>query len=521
MPSRNAPVPPMGEVGIGGAGGAIRSRLDLILGDSGFEKGRRDRLGQVERGLAGWMVAKEPRIKLGRDFRPDREAAGVEAGSDRDAKLSPRRAGLLQPSHRMGGDPLPRSAPTAVDEGAEGEVRRHDRDRRAVRGGDGDPRIACPDEEAVRLAGRRARLDDPIPMHLVESKRAAGLDPERTSEPPAVLEHRALLIADAQADVERRVRPQAHPAAARGEYEAGAGRKRGGRGAPELDRLGTLRGRAHRGTMARLVGAAQAICVSLLAAGCAHGPALTSGAEARSRFLDQFARADTATRGAGMLAVRQDGKGRDGLNTSWAAVRESLAVVAYAGPIRTLDAMILGDSVYLAIRPYELGLAGPVPANAGLGPRGLLFLARPWTFGAPWVRDAIVRAAVDPDREGWRLTGTFDGGDRPHEFALTLSGKGEPKALRVQLSSDERSAIQIRYGPVRRFSSGPLPRWVEWTRGTTRIRLEIEDHAPAKPSQLRRAPAPRRDWTILALDDPRGRDLLRRLLGVGEEGKAP
>lgn len=222
-----------------------------------------------------------------------------------------------------------------------------------------------------------------------------------------------------------------------------------------------------------------------------------------------------------MLGVHHGGKGREGLNTSWAAVRESLAVVAYAGPIRTLDGMILGDSVYLAIRPYQLGLAGSVPPSAGLGPRGLLFLARPWTFGTAWVRDAIERARVEPDREGWRLAGTFQSADRPHEFTLILSAKGEPKSLRVRLSSDERSAVDIRYGPVRRFSSGPIPEWVEWTRGTTRIRLEIEDHAPAKPSQLRRAPAPRSDWKIVALDDPRGRDLLRRLFGVGDMGTGP
>jgi len=48
----------------------------------------------------------------------------------------------------------------------------------------------------------------------------------------------------------------------------------------------------------------------------------------------------------------------------------------------------------------------------------------------------------------------------------------------------------------------------------------IEDHAPAKPSQLRHAPPPHADWTILALDDPRGRETLRRLLGVGDEGEA-
>ena len=236
----------------------------------------------------------------------------------------------------------------------------------------------------------------------------------------------------------------------------------------------------------------------------------------RARFIDTFARPDTATRGAGMLGVRHGRKGREAMNTRWAAVRESLAVVAYAGPIRTIDATILGDSVYLAIRPYELGLAGPVPAGEGLGPRGLRFLARPWAFGAPWVREAIERAAVEPSGEGWRLAGALGGADGPHAFTLELSAGGEPRSLRVQIASDDRSPIAIRYGPVGRFQSGRVPRWIEWSRGETQIRLEIEDHAPVKPSQFRHSPPARSDWKILALDDPRGRDLLRRLFGVGD-----
>jgi len=222
-----------------------------------------------------------------------------------------------------------------------------------------------------------------------------------------------------------------------------------------------------------------------------------------------------------MLAVRHGGKGREGMNTRWAAVRESLAVVAYAGPIRTLDATILGDSVYVAIRPYDLGLSGRVAPGDGLGPDGLRFLARPWAFGAPRVREAIERAAVEPSGKGWRLAGAFDGDKGTHPFALELSAKAEPTSLRIQLTPDDRNSIAIRYGPVRRFESGKVPRWVEWTRGETRIRLDIEDHAPAKPSQFRRLPPARDDWTILALDDPRGRDLLRRLFGVVDPEAAP
>jgi len=222
-----------------------------------------------------------------------------------------------------------------------------------------------------------------------------------------------------------------------------------------------------------------------------------------------------------MLAVRSGGKGREGLNTRWAAVQESLAVVAYAGPIRTLDATILGDSVYIAIRPYDLGLAGRVTSGGGLGPDGLRFLTRPWAFGAPRVRQAVERAAVEASGEGWRLAGAFDGADGAHPFTLELSAKAEPRTLKIRLGSDDRNSIAIRYGPVGRFQSGRIPRWIEWTRGATRIRLDIEDHAAAKPAQFRRLPPARDDWTILALDDPRGRDLLRRLFGVADSGAAP
>jgi hypothetical protein len=222
-----------------------------------------------------------------------------------------------------------------------------------------------------------------------------------------------------------------------------------------------------------------------------------------------------------MLGVRHGRKGREAMNTRWAAVRESLAVVAYAGPIRTLDATILGDSVYVALRPYDLGLAGPIPSRGGPGPRGLRFLTRPWAFGARWVREAIGRAAVEPAGDGWRLVGAFDGADSLHPFTLELNANAEPTSLRVQLTSDARNSITIRYGPVGRFQSGKLPRWIEWTRGATRIRLDIEDHAPAKPSQFRHSPPARDDWTILALDDPHGRDLLRRLFGIGDAETAP
>jgi hypothetical protein len=218
-----------------------------------------------------------------------------------------------------------------------------------------------------------------------------------------------------------------------------------------------------------------------------------------------------------MLSVRAGAYGRAGMNTRWASVADSVAIVAYVGPVRALDAVLLGDSVYVALHPYDLGLTGEVPADEGLGARGLRFLARPWDFSAPWIRDAVERARVEPNEGGWRLSGRFEDARVAHDFVLDLNSKSEPVRLRVQHDGDERSLALVRYGPVRRYGLGRLPQWVEWTRGTTRARLDIEEHERAKLVRIWHAPPADPDWTLLSLDDPRGRELLHRLLGVIDE----
>ena len=218
-----------------------------------------------------------------------------------------------------------------------------------------------------------------------------------------------------------------------------------------------------------------------------------------------------------MLSVRVGAVSRAGMNTRWASVADSVAIVAYVGPVRALDAVLLGDSIFVALRPYALGLQGAVPADEGLGARGVRFLARPWDFSAPWVREAVERARVEPIEEGWRLSGRFEDARVAHEFQLDLNGKSEPTRLRIQHDGDERSLALVRYGPVRRFGIGRLPQWIEWTRGTTRARLDIEEHERAKLAAVWHAPPADPDWTVLSLDDPRGRELLHRLLGVIDE----
>ena len=521
MPARDTPVPSMGVVPIGQARRAIRGRVNSLPRDPRLEEGVGDRFGQIERGLAAGMLAKKLRVELRRDLGSDRETAGVDARTDRGSEPIPRDACRFEQAHRVLRDSLPRSAPPAMEEYAPPEVLGHDRDRCAVRRGDRDPWIPGAQQKPVGFTRCLPRLDDAAPVHLVEAQRLIAIDAGRDVVPAAVLAHRQFLVTHSQAEIERGVGAEAHSASPERESEPRARGKIAGRGSPKRDGVVVRRGRLHCEDFARRAGAAQAICALLLAAGCAHGGARSTGGEARARFLETFARADSATRGVGMLAVRSGGKGREGMNTRWAAIRESLAVVAYAGPIRTLDATILGDSVYIAIRPYDLGLAGRVSSGAGLGPDELRFLARPWVFGDPGVRRAVERAAVEASGEGWRLAGTFDAAEGAHPFTLELSAKAEPRTLRIRLSSDDRNSIAIRYGPVARYQSGRVPRWIEWTRGTTRIRLDIEDHALAKPSQFRRLPPARDEWTILALDDPRGRDLLRRLFGVGDSEAAP
>lgn len=271
--------------------------------------------------------------------------------------------------------------------------------------------------------------------------------------------------------------------------------------------------------------AAQGICVLAIlvigAAGCARVPTAGSGAVARAHLLHVYASEEPGSRGVGLLSVRRGAKRHGTLDVRWASVAESVVVVGYVGPVRALDASLLGDSVYVGLRPFDLGLAGPVPPGEGMGARGLRFLARPWDFSAPWVRVAIERAAVEPVPEGWRLTGTLEPGVEANPYLLDLDAKGDPRRLRIGRAGGEGALVTVRYGPARSYRGGRLPRWIEWERGPSLVRLTIDEYARAKPARLRHAPPADPEWTLLTLDDPRSRDLLRRLLGVGEEGREP
>lgn len=266
----------------------------------------------------------------------------------------------------------------------------------------------------------------------------------------------------------------------------------------------------------------QGLCAAvLLAAGCARVSAPTSGADARARFLETYARSEPASRGAGLLSARRGAKRQGTLDLRWASVAESVVVIGYAGPVRAMDATLLGDSIYVALRPMDVGLAGLVPRDHGLGARGLRFLTRPWDFSSAWVREAIERTSVEPVEKGWRLSGTFDSDSGAHPYALELDSKGAPRRLRIGRAGVEGTLIIVRYGPPRSYRGGRLPRWIEWERGPSLLRLVIDQYARASPGRFRHAPAADPEWDVMTLDDPRSRDLLRRFLGVGADEVEP
>ena len=149
---------------------------------------------------------------------------------------------------------------------------------------------------------------------------------------------------------------------------------------------------------------------ALLLGGCARLPKASSGTAARDRFLSVYATPHGAARGAGSLSLRRGDRGRGGARARWGANAESLAVAAYVGPARVLDASLRADSLYLVIRRYGMGVAGTLRGEDGVDGRVLRFAATPWDFSAAWVRGALERAEIQTSGDGWRLAGAFGAG---------------------------------------------------------------------------------------------------------------
>src|SRR6185503_11084006 len=216
-------------------------------------------------------------------------------------------------------------------------------------------------------------------------------------------------------------------------------------------------------------------------------------------------------------AIRRGSEGRGGARARWGANAESLAVVAYVGPARVLDASLQGDALFLVIRRYGMGVTGTLDGEEGIDGRILRFAATPWDFGTPRVRRALERAAVSASGEGWKLEGAMES----YRFAMELTERGEPRSLAIRRDGASRDLITVRYGPERRYTQGRIPSWIEWSFSGSVVTLQVEDWAPADPGKIRYGTPVESGWTMLSLDEPNGRSLVRWLLGLSEGGTEP
>jgi hypothetical protein len=192
-----------------------------------------------------------------------------------------------------------------------------------------------------------------------------------------------------------------------------------------------------------------------------------------------------------------------------------MAVVAYVGPARVLDASLQGDYLFLVLRRSGMGVAGALSGEEGMDGRLLRFVGAPWDFSAAWVRYALEHAATRESAGGWRLEGSLGAEGR---FTFELSPRGEPRSLALRREGEARDLIEVRYGPERNYAAGRIPSWIEWSFSGSVVRLKIEDHAPADPAKIRYGTKTEPDWTILPLDEEGGRSFVRWLLGLSEGG---
>jgi len=255
----------------------------------------------------------------------------------------------------------------------------------------------------------------------------------------------------------------------------------------------------------------------LVVAGCARLPKVTSGTQARDRFLAQYAAGHGPQRGVAAISMKRAGKGAGSARVRWAANQESLAVVGYVGPSRALDASLQGDSLLIVIRHYDVGVKGFLRREEGLDGRLLRFLATPWDFGTARVRSALEHAAIEPAGAGWRFQGALEEGAR---FTLELSDRGEPRSLSIRAAGENPLEIRVRYGAERNYPAGRIPGWIEWSFSGSVVLLTIEDFASADPAKIRYRPALEPEWSLFALEEPQGRALVRWLLGLSEKGTA-
>ncbi len=538
MASGESLVAPMRVEPIGGARRALPSQVDPRVGDARVQEAAADGAREVDRFLPARMRPAKRGVEFERHVRSDRKAAGVDAGTDDGVQRGA--FGTLggEPFHRSRGDAGAGAPPAGVKERAVAAIGGDDRDGGAVGGGNGGPRIAGANHEAVGLGARFSGRDKNGAVDLAQEQRCGAGVAEHGAERLAIPSHRLGIVADAEAHVERGVGTAAPAPEAGRHAEPYSSREHALRRSPEGNGIFAGRGRLHGPEGARLTPNAQANCAraplapkpqpprrallatmamaastAILFAGCARVPVSASGADARARLLADRAAAGGPIRGVGDIEADIAGRGGS-FEARWGSAGESLVVIGYSGPLRVLDATLLRDSVFVAIRPRDFGVAGLVRPESGFGADGLRFLLRPWDFGPRWIRDALERAAADPIEGGWRLRGTGETEAGAVTFALDITSRGEPRRLELARADDPRSVAVVRYGALRRYAAGRYPRWIEWSRDDARVRLDVRDIGTLPEGKLRLLPPAPSEWRVVSLDDPEGRELLGRLIGA-------
>jgi len=454
----------------------------------------------------------------------------MDARADRGADPGDSGPAIAERASRTCGDLLACPSPAGMDQRRHPAILGDERDRRTVGRGYRHPGVARAYEEAVRITGSQGGFDDSPAMYLPHAQRRLFRNAEGVTEPRTILQDGFAAVSDFESEVEGGIGALARASGPAWHSEPNAGREMARGRTPEGETV-DVPGSRHAPKRAWFRVLAQAACASaLVVMGCAGVPKLRTGEEAKARFLAAHAGPGGPVRGVGSVSMRRPGERRGGARARWASVDDSVALIGYVGPSRALDAALLGDSLYFGLRPWRIGVSGPVRGREGLDARLLHFVVKPWEFGRSWLRSEVERAAFEPSGEGWICRGAIpaadpavgdSGSETPFRFALELSSKGALSRLTIRREGESREILAIRYGAERRFRAGWVPRWIEWSFSGTVIRLAIEDVAPVDPAKVRYAPAPSADWTTVGLDEPRGRSLVRRLLGLPEEGAGP
>ena len=377
----------------------------------------------------GWGLRKRASNSASH-VRADGKAARHEARPDGGPERRGRHARGREPAGRRFRDPLPRSAPAAVEKRAARAVLRHDRDGGAIRRRHRNPwdrprsRGSRPPRTGRPWAGRgSARAPDGASWAVRIDPSASRTSRRFSWTAPLLSPTPRPRLRDRRGPGSRRRRAGAWRTGPRREAPRGAApRARGGEAWQAVHRHG-----------------AQSAFRALAAQALLRRPrALRLRARAHRDLRRRSPVSIPRRGGAGRACVPRRGHALDpardawpeGPQHQWAAVDDSVVVAAYVGPIRTLDALHSGRLAVhrdapLRSRPLR-ARSRPKRAwgRAAFASRAALGVGTPWQ-----IRESLERATAEPVAEGWRIAGTLngEGGGRP--FVLELSRKLEPRRL--------------------------------------------------------------------------------------------